>query len=172
MAGTWLAASWLVLPSDVTASGGAGYYLHNFIGNPPGTGIAIGSLLFGRVLDRFPGLKLVFAHGGGTAPCLVGRWSHGATTRPEPRVTFTGSVDEALHRLYLDTVVYDSQVLCFLVGFAGADHVLLGTDYSGDMADWRDQVSCIRAVHDLSEREKDLILGGNAARLLGLEGVG
>ncbi len=47
--------------------------------------------------------------------------------------------------------------------------MLLGTDYSGDMSDWRDQVSRIRGVDYLSEQEQGLVLGGNAARLMGLE---
>lgn len=60
-------------------------------------------------------------------------------------------------------------MLRYLVGFAGSDRVLLGTDYSGDMSDWRDQVTRIRGVVYLSEEEKALVLGGNAARLMGLE---
>jgi aminocarboxymuconate-semialdehyde decarboxylase len=144
------------------------FYLQNLIGNPLETAAAIASLIFGGVLDRFPKLKLVFAHGGGVAPGLLGRWRHGHANRPEPRSTFTGSVDEMFSRLYFDTVVYEPKVLRFLVDAMGADHMLLGTDHSGDMSSWR-EVPKISAMDFLTETQKEKILGGNAARLLGLE---
>jgi len=144
------------------------FYLQNLIGNPLETAVAIASLIFGGVLERFPKLKLVFAHGGGVAPSLLGRWRHGHGHRDEPRVKFTGSVDEMFSRLYFDTVVYEPKVLRFLVDTMGADHVLLGTDHSGDMSSWRDTPK-IRASDFLTETQKEQILGANAARLLGLE---
>ncbi len=144
------------------------YYLQNLIGNPLETAVGIASLIFGGVLERFPKLKLIFAHGGGVAPSLIGRWRHGHANRSEPRAKFTGSVDEMFSRLYFDTVVYDAHVLRFLVDTFGADHVLLGTDHSGDMSSWRD-VPKIGALDFLTETQKEQILGGNAMRLLGLE---
>jgi len=144
------------------------YYLQNLIGNPVETATAAGSLLFGGVLERFPDLQVVFAHGGGVVPYLVGRWQHGHSHRPEVRTKFTGSVEEAFHRLYFDSIVYKPGVLKFLVDSVGADRVLLGTDYSGDMSCWR-EVPEIRRAGFLTEEQRDQILGGNAARLLGLE---
>ncbi|MBI2988938.1 MAG: amidohydrolase [Deltaproteobacteria bacterium] len=144
------------------------YYLQNLIGNPLETAIAVASLIFGGVLERFPKLKLVFAHGGGVAPSLIGRWRHGHANRPEPQLRFKGSVDEMFHRLYFDTVVYEPKVLRFLVDSMGGDRVLLGTDYSGDMSSWR-QVPALQELDFLSGEQKQQILGGNAARLLGLE---
>jgi len=144
------------------------YYLHNFIGNPFETSLAIASLIFSGILERFPKLKMIFAHGGGVGPVLIGRWRHGHAHRPEPRVHFTGSMDEMFSRLYIDTIVYDAKVLRFLVDLLGADHVLMGTDYSGDMSCWR-EVPKLRELDFLSATQKDQILGGNAARLLGLD---
>jgi aminocarboxymuconate-semialdehyde decarboxylase len=143
------------------------YYMQNLIGNPLETAVATASLIFGGVLERFPALKIVLAHGGGVAPSLIGRWRHGHAHRPEPRERFSGSTDEMFSRLYFDTVVYDTHVLRFLVDTFGADHVLLGTDHSGDMSSWR-EVPEIGALDFLSETQKSQILGGNAARLLGL----
>jgi aminocarboxymuconate-semialdehyde decarboxylase len=144
------------------------YYLQNLIGNPVETTTAIGSLIFGGVLERFPRLKVVLAHGGGVAPYLAGRWRHGHAHRAEPRAKFSGSVEETLHRIYFDSIVYEPRVLEFLVAFMGADKVLLGTDYSGDMSCWR-EVPEISKLESLTEKQKEQILGGNAARLLGLE---
>jgi aminocarboxymuconate-semialdehyde decarboxylase len=143
------------------------YYMQNLIGNPLETAVATASLIFGGVLERFPALKIVLAHGGGVAPSLIGRWRHGHAHRPEPREKFSGSTDEMFSRLYFDTVVYDTHVLRFLVDTFGADHVLLGTDHSGETSSWK-EVPEIGALDFLSETQKAQILGGNAARLLGL----
>ena len=144
------------------------YYMQNLIGNPLETAVATASLIFGGVLERFPKLKIVLAHGGGVAPSLIGRWRHGHAHRDEPCVKFTGSVDEMFSKLYFDTVIYDTHVLRFLVHTFGADHVLLGTDHSGDMSSWK-EVPEISKLDFLTAEEKRKILGGNAARLLGLE---
>ena len=71
------------------------------------------------------------------------------------------------HRLNFDVIVYDPNVLKFLTESVGADRVLLGTDYSGDMSCWRD-VPKIQRQDFLTDTQKQQILGGNAARLLGL----
>jgi aminocarboxymuconate-semialdehyde decarboxylase len=144
------------------------YYMQNLIGNPLETAVATASLIFGGVLERFPGLKIVLAHGGGVAPSLIGRWRHGHAHRDEPKAKFTGSVDEMFSKLYFDTVIYDAHVLRFLVDTFGADHVLLGTDHSGDMSSWKD-VPEIAKLDFLSAEEKHKVLGGNAARLLDLK---
>ena len=71
-------------------------------------------------------------------------------------------------RFYFDTMVYEPKVLKFLTEAVGADRVLLGTDYSGDMSAWRD-VPEIGRFDFLTAIQKKQILGANAARLLGLD---
>lgn len=144
------------------------YYLQNLIGLPVETTIAAGSLIFGGVMERFPGLKILLAHGGGVSPYLVGRWRHGHGHRPEPKVKFTGSADEMLRRFYFDTMIYQPEVLRFLTELVGADRILMGTDYSGDMSAWR-EVPDISRLEFLSASQKQQILGGNTARLLGID---
>jgi aminocarboxymuconate-semialdehyde decarboxylase len=144
------------------------YYLQNLIGLPVETTTAAASLIFGGVMERFPGLKIVLAHGGGVSPYLVGRWRHGHGHRPEPKIKFTGSPEEMLRRFYFDTMIYEPQVLRFLTDLVGADHIVMGTDYSGDMSAWR-EVSEISRLEFLAESQKQQILGGNARRLLGLD---
>ena len=144
------------------------YYLQNLVGLPVETTIAAGSLIFGGVMERFPGLKILLAHGGGVSPYLVGRWRHGHGHRPEPKEKFTGSTDEMLRRFYFDTMIYQPEVLQFLTELVGAERILMGTDYSGDMSAWR-EVSDINRMVFLSASQKEQILGGNTLRVLGIE---
>lgn len=144
------------------------YYLQNLIGLPVETTTAAACLIFSGIMQRFPHLRILLAHGGGVSPYLSGRWGHGHGHRPEPKIKFDGSVQEMFHRFYFDTMVYEPKVLKFLTESAGADRVLLGTDYSGDMSAWR-EVPAIGRLDFLTEIEKQQILGANAARLLGME---
>ena len=125
-------------------------------------------MIFGGVLERLPGLKLCFAHAGGYAPWIRGRWSHGQEHRPEPKLANGLPVDEAFDRLYFDSLIFRADALEFLLRSVGPERVLLGTDYPADMGRW-DQVPIIQGLTYLSQAEKDLVLGGNAARLLRLE---
>jgi aminocarboxymuconate-semialdehyde decarboxylase len=143
------------------------YYLTNLIGNPLDTSIAITSLIFGGVVERLPNLKLCFAHAGGYAPWIRGRWAHGQEHRPEPKTVTSQPFDEAFARLYFDSLIFRPDALEFLLRSVGAEHVLLGTDYPADMGRW-DQVPLIQELSFLTPAERDLVLGGNAARLLGI----
>src|SRR5581483_7721733 len=144
------------------------YYLTSLIGNPLDTSISLTSLVFGGVVERLPDLKLCFAHAGGYAPWIRGRWAHGQEHRPEPKVATSQPFDDAFARLYFDSLIFRTDALEFLLRSVGADHVLLGTDYPADMGRW-DQVPIIQGLSFLSQAEKDLVLGGNAARLLKLD---
>ena len=144
------------------------YALGNLIGNPLETTIAQASLIFGGVLERLPELKVCCAHGGGYSPWIRGRWRHGHGSRHEARDAITRPIYEYLSRMYFDTCVFDPASLEFLIKTMGTDHVLLGTDYPTPMID-AGQVSVIDNIAGLSNKDKENVLGGNAARLLGLQ---
>jgi aminocarboxymuconate-semialdehyde decarboxylase len=147
------------------------YYLNNLIGNPLDTSIAVASIIFGGVLDRFPRLKLCFGHAGGFAPWIRGRWRHGQQVRPEARERGAEHpFDDYFGQLYFDTVIHDEENLAYMIRSLGADRVLHGTDYPADMGNWQ-QVPVIRGFDWLSEDEKAAILGGNALRLIGRSGA-
>lgn len=142
------------------------YYLRNFIGNVTDSAVAIASVMFGGVLDACPRLKICFAHGGGSAPYIWGRWAHGQTVRPEAKVRTSTPVSQLRRRIYLDTLTHSPSALRFLIDEAGADRVVLGSDYPADMAD-DGQVDAIEKM-GLDEETVRKVLGGNLAQLLGL----
>jgi aminocarboxymuconate-semialdehyde decarboxylase len=141
------------------------HYLWNSVGNPLETTITAAHLAAAGVLERHPGLRILLAHGGGALPALRGRLRRAHAVRAEARSGSPGGPDESLRRLWFDSLTHDAGVLAGLVAWAGADRVVLGSDRPFDMgAD--DPVAGVRALH-LGAGE-ELILGGNAARLLGL----
>ena len=109
------------------------YYLNNLIGNPLDTTIAAACLVFSGVLERHPSLKICLSHGGGFVPYQAGRFLHGWHVRKEPKSKLPKPPTESLGRFYFDTIVHSKDVLEFLVGNAGVDRVLLGSDYPFDM---------------------------------------
>jgi aminocarboxymuconate-semialdehyde decarboxylase len=140
------------------------YHLGNLIGNPTDTAVAAASLIFGGVLKEFPRLKIYLAHGGGSCPLLRGRWEHGWQVRPEAKIHIQRPPSEYFRLLYFDSLTHSIPALKYLVETAGPERVMLGTDYPADMADAQ-PVKTIASLPGLSEREKDLIHGGNAQAL-------
>jgi aminocarboxymuconate-semialdehyde decarboxylase len=143
------------------------YYLGNIIGQPLETTIALSHLIFGGVLDRFPGLKICAAHGGGYLPSYIGRSDHAYAVRPEA-AEIKHKPSEYLKRIYFDSLVYTPEGLRHLIEQVGATQIMLGTDYPFDMGSY-DPQRLIAGVPGLNQQERDQILGGNAARLLGID---
>jgi aminocarboxymuconate-semialdehyde decarboxylase len=142
------------------------YVLNNFVGNAAESTIAAAHLVFGGVLERHPDLRVCLVHGGGYAPYQAGRMDHGYVAEPrlvDKRLSLLPS--DYLRRLYYDTVTHSPAVLRFLLDFAGAEHVVLGSDYPFEMGE-ADPVESLRRVPDLQEPERRLIEEGNLQRLL------
>ena len=121
---------------------------------------------YSGVFDRFPGLKLCVLHGGGFFPYQLGRLDQGFRVRRGPRAP-TAAMQPSDHlkrNLYFDSMVYRVDTLDYLRRVAGADHLMVGTDYPYTLGDWL-TVEKIEAL-DCPESEKLLILEGNAKRLL------
>jgi len=143
-----------------------GGYLWNSVGNPLETTVAAAQLVVSGVLERHLGLKILLAHGGGALPALRGRLRRAFAVRQEAQVGTASGPDDSLRSLYFDSLTHDCAVLADLVAFAGAGQVLLGSDRPFDMGS--DQpVEEIRAL-GLPAGDEQLLLGGNAARLLDL----
>jgi aminocarboxymuconate-semialdehyde decarboxylase len=140
------------------------YYLQNLIGNPLDTTIAAACLIFGGVMDRYPKLKIVLAHGGGFTPYQAARWEHGWKVRPEPKKTMTAQPKDIAKRFLYDTILHSDKTLEAMIGLVGADRVLLGSDYPYDMA-MLDCVAHVKALK-ISDADKASILSGRAETLL------
>jgi aminocarboxymuconate-semialdehyde decarboxylase len=143
------------------------HYFSNVIGIPLESTIAVHHLIFGGVLDAYPGLKLVIAHGGGFLPAYSGRIDHGAAARPDTCEHIHHDPTHYLKRLYFDTMVFTHHQLEYLVEQWGADHILMGTDYPYDMGEI-DPIGFVEGARRLSDGDRKAVLGGNAARLLNI----
>lgn len=142
-------------------------YLQNSIGQPLETAIALSQLIFGGVLDRYPKLKILAAHGGGYLPGYPGRTAHAWQVRPEARGAVRNPLGY-LQQLWFDTLVHDEDVLRMLIARVGASRLVVGTDYPFDMGDY-DVHGLLDRLPELSVAERESILGGNAFELLGMD---
>jgi aminocarboxymuconate-semialdehyde decarboxylase len=144
-------------------------FLDNMVGRPAESTIAVAHLLFSGVLERFPGLVICVVHGGGFVPYQLGRMQRGFDAVPNLTArNISTPPSEMARRLYYDTVLHDPRPLAFLVEQVGADRVLMGTDYPFPMGDPK-PVDTVASIPDVAEGQRQLILGGNVARLL--EGI-
>jgi aminocarboxymuconate-semialdehyde decarboxylase len=106
------------------------YWLPWLVGMPAEQSRAACSLIFGGVLERYPSLRVAFAHGGGAFPYTIGRIEHGFKMRPDLVATDNArNPREYLSRLYFDSCVHDLRALEYLIDCVGAEQVMLGTDY-------------------------------------------
>jgi aminocarboxymuconate-semialdehyde decarboxylase len=146
-------------------------WLANTIGNPLDTTIALQHLIFEGTLDRFPGLKIIAAHGGGYLASYAPRSDHACFVAPQncnPDIKLKKKPTEYLNQLYFDALVFTPEALRHLVAQVGAGQIVLGSDHP---IPWEEHpVDHVFATATLSDDEKAAILGGNAARLFGLTG--
>jgi aminocarboxymuconate-semialdehyde decarboxylase len=145
------------------------HYFINVIGNPLDTTVAVAYLVFDGVLERFPKLKIVAAHGGGYVSHYPGRMDHVWGARADARTALKKAPRRSLARLYWDTIVFDREQLRHLVSLWGADHIVVGTDYPYDMGSY-DPRGFVGGASFLKDADRAKIMGLNAARLLKITG--
>jgi predicted TIM-barrel fold metal-dependent hydrolase len=145
-------------------------WLSNTIGNPLDTTIALQHLIFEGTLDRFPGLKIIAAHGGGYLPSYAARGDHACFVSPQncnANIALKKKPSEYINQLYFDAMVFTPEGLRHLVAQVGASQIVLGTDHP---IPWEQHpVDRVFATTTLSDKQKVAILGGNAARLFGMK---
>jgi aminocarboxymuconate-semialdehyde decarboxylase len=144
------------------------HYFNNVIGNPLDSTVAVSHLIFDGVMQRYPKLKFLVAHGGGFIAHYWARMDHAWRARPDCRTVIKNPPSSYLEKFYFDTITFDPEMLKRLIERFGADHVVLGTDYPYDMGE-EDPLGLIAQVKKLSRADRQLIEGGNAARLLDIK---
>jgi len=158
-------------PSEMARRFKGNGYLDNVIGNPLETTIALSHLIFEGTLDKFPGVKICGAHGGGFLPSYAGRSDLGCPTRPDvcPGGTYGAlkkKPTEYLTQMYYDTMVFTPEGLRHLAAEVGAGRLMIGTDFPFPWT--KTAVDLVLNTPGLSEADRFAILGGTAAKLLGV----
>ena len=156
---------WPIFPHPINPVGAermSRYYLRNLLGNPVEIGIAGYSLILGGVLDAFPRLDVMLPRAGGNVPWGIGRLDRTVERMPE-RAQAKRPASQYLRRFHYDCIIESADILMDLIRLVGADRVVFGTDYASPMRDAH-PTEFIRDL-DLAPADRDLILGGNAARL-------
>lgn len=151
-------------PANVDAMGD--YWLTALAGFLFDTTLAAGKLVFSGVAKRFPNITWVLGHLGGTVPYVAERWDRGYRAFKECRANIDQPPSEYLKKFYYDSVNFDVNALMNAVSFAGADHILAGSDYPHQIGSIELMKESIAAL-PISEPDKDLIRAGNTMRILG-----
>jgi aminocarboxymuconate-semialdehyde decarboxylase len=140
--------------------------LGNVIGNPLETTIFLSHMIFEGVLDRFPNLKIIAAHGGGYLPSYADRMDHGCLVFPEQckGPELKKKPTEYLKKLYVDSLVFTPEALRHLVAVVGPSQIGLGTDYPFPWTG--NPVDHVIATPSLRDADRVAILGGNMCQLL------
>jgi aminocarboxymuconate-semialdehyde decarboxylase len=149
------------------------YWLPWLVGMPAETSLAICSMIFGGVFERFPKLRVAFAHGGGAFPFTIGRIEHGFHVRPDLCGADTSATPRShlAHgkipaRFYVDSLVHDADTLKLLIKLFGAQRVALGSDYPFPLGEAHP--GKLIASLKLSSKGKARLLSGTAREFLGI----
>jgi len=143
------------------------YWLMPLVGFLCDTTLAAAKIVFSGVAERFPKIRWVLAHLGGAIPYLAERLNRGFEAFSECRANISKPPTEYLKHLYYDTVNFDPRCLQLAIDFAGVDHILAGSDYPHQIGSIPKMLSSLKALQ-IPETDRAAILGGNAAKLLGL----
>ena len=143
------------------------YWLMPLVGFLFDTTLAASGLVFSGVAERFPRIRWALGHLGGAIPYLAERLDRGFHAFSECRKNISQEPSTYLKRFYYDTVNFDPKAIELAVSFAGAEHILAGSDYPHQIGSIEKMLDSLRALN-ISDQDKQKILGGNAKRLLNL----
>ncbi len=146
---------------------GFGHAMPVAVGFPLETTVAFARLIFAGVLHRFPGVRLIGSHGGGTIPFLAGRLDAGWRSDPALVDRMPTPPSEVIHQLFLDAVLYHPRALRAAADLVGVGHLMFGTDHPFSIADPEANIAAIREEFD--DQDALRVLAGSAITLYGAE---
>ena len=144
------------------------YWLMPLVGFLFDTTLAAASLVFAGVPERFPKIRWALCHLGGAIPYLAERLDRGFHAFNDCRANIQKEPSVYLKQFYYDTVNFNQGALELAIDFAGADHVLAGSDYPHQIGSIPSMLDAI-ATLPITDEEREQLRWKNAARLLGLE---
>ena len=143
------------------------YWLSWLVGMPAETSRAICSIIFGGILEKYPSLKIAFAHGGGAFPFTIGRIDHGFRMRPDLCSIDNDTLPSSyMKHFYIDSLVHDENTMRFLLETVGAEQIALGSDYPFPLGE--QHPGKLIEEMDLTDLTKQRLLAGTALEWLGL----
>lgn len=141
--------------------------LEQVLAFPGETGLAAASMITGGTLDRLPGLRIAYSHGGGSLAMLLPRLQHAWCTLPQVRERLPGEPALAARRMFYDNLVYDADAIHHLIRVLGSEQVMVGSDYPFAIMD-NDPAGRLAAL-GLPDAVLQRLRSGNARRWLGME---
>ena len=147
------------------------YWLPWLVGMPAETSRAICSMIFGGIFEKFPKLRVAFAHGGGSFPHIIGRIEKGFLERPDLcAVDNNINPRNYLGKFYVDSIVHSQETLSYLVNTLGTSSVILGSDYPFPLGEEKPG-NLIESSSEIDADIKNKLLYTNALNWLGLHKI-
>ena len=143
------------------------YWLTALVGFLFDTTLAAAHLVFAGVMERNPQITWMLTHMGGALPYLAERCDRGYEAFADCRRNISKPPTEYFKQFYYDTVNFNPDAIDFAIAFAGADHIVAGSDYPHQIGSIPKMLDAIGKI-DVTDEQRNMIFGGNAARLLGL----
>ena len=147
------------------------YWLPWLVGMPAETSRAICSMIFGGIFEKFPNLRIAFAHGGGSFPYIIGRIEKGFLERPD-LCAIDNNINprDYLGKFYVDSLVHSQEALDYLIHILGIKSIMLGSDYPFPLGEGSPG-KMIESNANINETVKKDLFYTNALNWLGLNKV-
>ncbi len=144
------------------------YWLPWLVGMPAESSRAICSMIFGGIFDKFPKLRVMFAHGGGCFPHTIGRISHGFHARPDLcNINNVSDPYEYVKKFYIDSLVHNEEAFLYNLKLFGPERIAMGSDFPFPLGDL-EHGKFIEFMKDLDDQTKDQLLSSTAKKWLGI----